>query len=99
MPGVEVHLTEEAAKVVTAMESRVAAIGRQYGDRSSEYVEALQSLSRVLATILRLGGKVFRDDELSLVSHSFITFGVIWFSKRDGDGNRDPLLGSWSCHS
>lgn len=98
MPAVEVHLTEEAARTITAMESRVAAIGRQYGDQSPEYVEALQSLSRVLATILRLGGKVFRDDELSLVSNSFITYGCIFFAKRNGD-ERDPLLGTWSVHS
>lgn len=95
----ELQLTEEAVQTIGNMEGRVAQIGQMYGKHSSEYLTALQSLSQVLAAILRLGGKVFRDGELSLVSNSFITFGVIFFAKRNDDGTRDELLGDWSVHS
>lgn len=99
MDDVRLEITEEASRTITDMESRVARIGQAYGEASPEYLKASQSLMRALATVLRLGGRVMRDGELSLICNSFITYGVIFFAKRNDNGERDELLGDWSAHS
>ena len=85
------------------MQDRVNAIALEYGDGSSEHVEALKSLLYAYGQMLRLGGRIIqegREDELSLlgVTVSNFTYGVDFLPKRDGD-QRHPLLGEWYVHS
>lgn len=99
MPEVGLQLTEEAVQTIGDMEARVALIATMYGERSQEYVKAVQSLAHVLATMFRLGGRISKDGELSLLGCSFMTYGIIWFGKCLDNNQRDPVLGDWSCHS
>ena len=74
---------------------------RPCGQGSPEHAAIADSLADVLARVLQLGGRIMRDgreDELCLLGDSFITYGVVFFPKRDGD-QRDSLLGEWSVHS
>src|SRR6266545_4364255 len=93
-----IELTPAALQVISAMHQRVAAIGDEYGQESSEHVEALKSLLDALVRVLRLGGRITKEDELSLFGASFIAYGVIFFPRRT-HGQADPLLGTWSVHS
>ncbi len=93
-----IELTPAALQVISAMHQRVAAIGDEYGQESSEHVEALKSLLDALVRVLRLGGRITKEDELSLFGASFIAYGVIFFPRRT-HGVPDPLLGEWSVHS
>jgi hypothetical protein len=92
------ELTPRALQVITAMEQRVARVALEHGKHSPEHVEMLESLISSLATMLRLGGRITQEDELSLFGSSFIAYGVIFHPNRSDD-QRDPLLGSWSVHS
>jgi hypothetical protein len=92
------EITPAALQVISAMQQRVAAIGDEYGQESSEHVEALKSLLDALVRVLRLGGRITKEDELSLFGASFIAYGVIFFPRRT-HGVPDPLLGEWSVHS
>ncbi len=92
------ELTPGALQVVAAMQARVAAVADEYGEESPEHVEMLESLVDALAGMVRLGGRITRDDELSLLGVSFITYGVVFFPHRK-DGQTDPLRGTWSIHS
>jgi hypothetical protein len=92
------EITPAALKVIEAMLQRVAAIGDEYGQESSEHVEALKSLLAALVQVFRLGGRITKEDELSLFGASFIAYGVIFFPRRT-HGVPDPLLGEWSVHS
>jgi hypothetical protein len=94
----QLEITPAALKVIEAMQQRVAAIGDEYGQESSEHVEALRSLLAALITVFRLGGRITKEDELSLFGASFIAYGVIFFPRRN-HGVPDPLLGEWSVHS
>jgi hypothetical protein len=96
--GRQLDLTANALQVVAAMRARVAAVADEYGQGSPEHVEILESLVDALAGIIRLGGRITREDELSLLGVSFITYGVIFFPRRQ-DGQPDPLRGTWSVHS
>ena len=58
----------------------------------------MKSLVAALVSVLRLGGRITKEDELSLFGSSFIAYGVIFFPRREG-GQADPLLGTWSVHS
>ena len=87
------ELTPGALKVITAMEQRIARVALEYGKHSPEHVEMLGLVSS-LATMLRLGGRITPEDELSLFGASFIAYGVIFHPNRSGD-QPDPLLGSW----
>lgn len=98
MIDVRLELTEGAIRNIGNMEKRTGDIAKAYGVGSPEHLETLQSLLGAFATLLRLGGRVGPEDELSLVSAGPITFGLIFHAKPLGD-DRDPLLGSWSCHS
>jgi hypothetical protein len=92
------ELTPAALKVIEAMQQRVAAIGDEYGQESSEHVEALKSLLAALVQVFRLGGRITKEDELSLFGASFIAYGVVFFPRKT-HGVPDPLLGEWSVHS
>jgi hypothetical protein len=48
--------------------------------------------------MLQLGGRITRDDELSLFGACHLAYGVIFFPRREG-GQTDPLRGTWSLHS
>lgn len=98
MRDVQLSINEDAEKTLSAMRRRVEDIGMEYGRFSEEYVDAMRSLLDNLLGVMRLGGRISKDGELSLYALSFIDFGVIWFAKRNG-GERDPLLGRWSTHS
>jgi hypothetical protein len=92
------ELTPAALRVITAMEQRVAAVAEQYGTGSDEHVEMLGSLVNALGHMLRLGGRITKDGELSLFGASFISYGVIFHAYRKG-GDPDPLRGTWLLHS
>lgn len=98
MVDVRLEITEGAQRNLSNMERRVADIGQQYGERSAEYVEALRSLNQSLFNLLRLGGRVGPEDELSLISAGPFTFGIIAHAKHK-DGEKDPLLVEWLTHS
>jgi hypothetical protein len=93
------EITPAAQQVIAAMQARVGAIGAHYGDGSPEHVEALKSLVTVFGHIFRLGGRITKEDELSLLGNSFIVYGVIFFPKRLSGDQWDPLRGEWSVHS
>jgi hypothetical protein len=95
---VQISINEDAERTIGDMRRRVDDIGMTYGRSSDEYVNAMRSLLDNLLGVLRLGGRISKDGELSLYGVSFIHYGVIWFAKRNGD-ERDPLLGDWSTHS
>jgi hypothetical protein len=91
-------LTPAALHVLSAMEQRAAAVADEYGEASREHVETLRSLVNALGHMLRLGGRITKDGELSLFGASFIAYGVIFHPHRSG-GDPDPLRGTWSLHS
>src|SRR5215218_10284477 len=99
--GRQLDLTPEALGTIAAMRSRVAAVADHYGQGSPEHAEIADSLADVLARVLQLGGRIMRDgreDELCLLGHGFLVYGVVFFPLRHGD-QRDPLRGTWSVHS
>jgi len=96
--GRRLELTPGALEVVAAMQRRVAAVADEYGEGSAEHVEIQGSVMNALAGMIRLGGRITKDDELSLLGVSFITYGVVFFPHRK-DGQPDPLRGTWSIHS
>jgi len=93
------ELTPGALSVISAIEQRLAAVADEYGYNSPEHIEMLDSLVRALGHMLRLGGRITKDDELSLFGASFIAYGVIFHRQRRKDGEPDPLRGTWSLHS
>jgi hypothetical protein len=93
------ELTDGALQVIGAMERRVAEVAQEYGELSPEHVEIMQSLVSALAHVFRLGGRITKDDELSLFGASFIAYGVIFHRHRRKDGEPDHLRGTWSLHS
>jgi hypothetical protein len=95
---VQLVLTPGVMSVLNAMEQRCAEIGECCGAGSPEHLEALTSLIRSVFHMLRLGGRITKDDDLSLFGASYIAYGVIFHPHHQG-GNRDPLVGSWSVHS
>jgi hypothetical protein len=95
---VRLELTPEAIQTYGEMESRCHAIAELCGEGSPEHVEALVSLVRSVGHMLRLGGRITRDGELSLFGASFIAYGLI-FHNEYKDGERNPLTGTWSVHS
>lgn len=79
-------LSREACDTISAMHSHVQALGRDWGERSPEYLTAAVSLARQLSSMFaspwRADTTVHRDGPLSLIVHSGITYGVIWHGKR-----------------
>lgn len=99
MSEVKLEITEEADRTLGDMRWRVADIEMEYGRFSEEHLIALKSLLDNVLGLLRLGGRISRDGELSLFGASWIAYGVIWHAKYLDGYERDPLLGSWSTHS
>lgn len=99
----QIELTPEAEVNVSNMQQRLWQVAQQYGHHSVEYLAMVDSLNHVLLTILRFPGKVFAEDNLSLIIQSYITIGCIWHPKRikdeEGKVQEDPFLGLWSTHS
>jgi hypothetical protein len=95
--GRQLDLTPEALQVA-AMQARVATVADEYGRESPEHAEIAASLANALARMLALGGRIMKDDELSLLGVSFITYGVVFFPHRES-GQTDSLRGTWSLHS
>lgn len=76
----DVTMHESAQRVVRDMQSRVALLGRFYGESSPEYTKAVASLANVLATLLTMGEvRMTRDGDLSLygVTSYGLHFGLI----------------------
>lgn len=94
-------LTDSAARNLDNMQRRVWDIENQYGAKSDEALKATWSLLNALRTMHQWPGRVFAEDDLSLIINSSITIGVIWHRKhRDAKPNTpEALLGEWSCHS
>jgi hypothetical protein len=99
MAEVKLEISEEAARTLGDMRRRVADIEMEYGRFSEEHLTALKSLLDNVLGVLRLGGRISREGELSLFGASFIAYGVIWHAKYINGTERDPLLGDWSTHS
>lgn len=100
---ITIELTDEAIKNISNMQRRCWDIANHYGPESPHYLQAINSFAHAVMTIFRWPGKVFAEDELSLIINGHIQIGVIWhpLKKQDEDGKLqpDPLLGTWSCHS
>lgn len=100
MPAIE--LTDSAVQNISNMMARCWDIENEYGAKSDEALKATWSLLYCLKTIFQWPGKVFAEDDLSLIINSSITIGIIWHPQRkriDGQWFTDPLLGEWSSHS
>lgn len=91
-------ITPEAQRTLSAMQERLGAISANFGPHSEEYLETVESFAFSVLQVLRLGGKLYSDGELSLYGVSFIHYGVV-FHRRYIDGDYHPLLGTWSVHS
>lgn len=98
MDDVKLEITPEAEQTIGAMRDRVNEVAQLYGEHSPQHVEMLRSLTDALMHVLRLGGRISKDDDLALLGVSWIVYGVIFFPKRV-DGQRHNLLGDWSVHS
>lgn len=101
--SISLEITDSACKNIENMQKRVWDIANKHGHNSVEYQKAQLSFQQALMQILRFGGKLFAEDDLSLILDSYITLGVIFHSVRvkqeDGSYVTDPLLGEWSVHS
>lgn len=94
-----ITLTPRAIQNISNMQMRVARIGSEFGFQSEEYIKILESLNQALLGVLRLGGRVMAEDDLSLLVDSYITVGCIWHPRHIGGGERHGVLGEWSLHS
>lgn len=96
-------ITSSAEQVIGDMQRRVSDVAMFYGRLSGEHVGMLESLTRAMAGMMRLGGTLYRDTaDLSLFGSSWIAYGVIFhpvYKTVDGKTVRDELLGEWSIHS
>ena len=94
-------ITDNANQNLANMQRRVWDIENHYGAKSDEALKATWSYLNALRTIFQWPGKVFAEDDLSLIISSSITIGVIWHRKhRDAEPNTsEALLGEWGCHS
>lgn len=81
--SVTLEITEAAESNISAMLVRVGTIGATYGESSPEYKLASDSLLTSLAQVLRLGGRITAEDDLSLYCVSFIHYGVVFHAKRN----------------
>jgi hypothetical protein len=95
----KLELTPRALQNLANMQRRVNAIGSEFGFNSDQYRQVLESFNQALLGIIRLGGRVTAEDDLSLLVDSFITVGCIWHAKHIGNNQRHSLLGEWSLHS
>jgi len=90
--------TNEAFDEFTNMRNHVLMIRNFYGLESPEFIKVSESFNNVVYNMVRLGGRIFRDGNLSLIAaNDFITYGIVWFGNNDiYDG---PEVGEWSIHS
>lgn len=93
-----ITLTDGALRNLENMYQRCWHIEAKFGNTHDYTLKARQSLLDAMSTIFRWPGKVFAEDDLSLIIQSRITIGVIWHPSHI-NGQRDELVGSWSCHS
>ena len=96
-------LTPGAQRNLENMQQRVWDIANTYGLNSVDYQKALLSFQQCIMQMLRFGGKVYGEDDLSLIVESYITLGIIFhrtkYKHEDGGWDADPLKGEWSTHS
>jgi hypothetical protein len=101
MPTYE--FTEEAVRNIRNMKERLWEITNVFSTDSHEYRLAARSYIAAMDTLFAWPGKVFAEDDLSLIINSSITIGVIWHPKHtlnaEGEAVRDPVAGEWGCHS
>lgn len=91
------NFTSEAFNELENMRNHVLMVRNFYGDKSPEFMKVSDSFGHVMFNLVRLGGNVYRDGELSLLgSNDYMTYGVIWFGDSNSDG---PEVGEWSIHS
>lgn len=80
-----IEISTEAQAELSKMVSTVGWIGDAFGYDSARYVEAAETLMVAYHKILTLGGKIYRDSDLSLICHNdYITYGIS-FHKNDDD--------------
>lgn len=82
MGNTMIELTPEAERNIGNMLRRVGEISNYYGFHD-EYKKASESLLTSLAQMIRLGGYIYAEDDLSLNGVSWITYGVIFHHKRN----------------
>lgn len=94
--------TDRAVRNLDNMQKRCWDIENKYGATSDEALKATWSLLHAYKTMVRFPGKVYAEDDLSLIIQSWIQIGIIWHPvrhKTDNGWEPDPLLGEWSSHS
>jgi hypothetical protein len=99
--GKALVFTPEALKVMSDMGDRVAVIRSHFGEYSEEFSNIAASYAGSVSNMIRLGGRVYADGELSLiVGNDFLTYGVVFHNRnyRDLDFPHN-LMGEWSVHS
>lgn len=79
-------IDERGNEVLIAQHTHLDALGRYYGPRSPEYVDAMTSLTRCWAALLARSmsgaARVSRDGALSLYVVDGIHYGIIWHETR-----------------
>ena len=82
MTDLVLAITEEAQNEMQNMRNHLARIRGTWGESSRYYREAAESLAHIQTQILSMGGKLWRDSELSLGGQSYygMVYGVV-FSK------------------
>lgn len=103
MEDLELVITAGARKNLGNMRDRVNRIEMVFGEGSPEHVRALKTYMHVLDGITVWGGRVYGEDDLSLIIGSTITIGCIWSADRKvRDGfpvEYVGIAGAWSLHS
>ena len=87
-----IEFTQEALKTIEAMENQCHEIRHFYGDSHRKTRRAYQTLAHSLRAMIGLGGRISRDEDLSLYGVGFIHYGIVWFGdKNEGKIHREDL--------
>lgn len=102
-----VTLTENALIAISDMRDKCSTIEAWYGNDHPKSIAAVRSLAYSLTHMIRLGGVIHKDGDLSLFGSSFIHYGIVWFGDKNAGVHADtgedligaPETGTWSVHS
>jgi hypothetical protein len=98
-----ITLDPRAVQTIERMTDHVTTLGRFYGTASPAHAIAAASLAHSLRTMIRLGGRITEEGELSLYGVSFIDYGVVFHPAARPDGYAEvadaPQPGEWTVHS
>ena len=84
-----IEFTDKAKKNISNMNAQVSVIQSYYGDNSHEAMKAARSLANVLTNIVRLGGSISGEDDLSLCGQTEygLVYGVVWLPQKSDSLN------------